>query len=67
MQVLTVDQAYALTLSMVGTTINLIVDGAVTITQTDSAITAAGRAGMRPNNAATSTTGVHLDNWRVRQ
>jgi len=47
-----------------GTTIRLLVDGAQVISATDSSITAAGNAGIRQggSNAATTTTGVHIDN-----
>jgi hypothetical protein len=62
---LVVDQAYACTLSMKGTLIRLLVDTVVLISVTDAAVTA-GAAGIRVGGAATSTTGVHLDNLVVR-
>lgn len=49
-----------LRLSMVGTSIRLYVDGVLRISATDSAITAAGKPGIRFGDVASSTT---LDNW----
>jgi hypothetical protein len=66
-QVLTLDQTYRLRLSVRGTVIALWVDGVPLITQPDAQVTAPGRAGLRTSNVATSTTGIHLDNWLVRQ
>jgi hypothetical protein len=65
-QSLTVDQAYAIRLRMVGQTISAFVDGVERITATDSAITTAGVAGVRfAGGAGTDTTGQHLDNFQV--
>lgn len=47
-------------LEMIGTAIKVYVDGTERISVTDSAITAAGRAGIR-TNTATTTTGYHID------
>lgn len=66
-QTLTVSQAYATTLSMRGSAIALFVDGVPIVAVTDADVTAPGRAGIRLQNAATSSTGLHLDNWGVRQ
>jgi len=43
---LTAGQAYRLKLEMIGTTLNLYVDGVLKVTATDSSITAAGKAGI---------------------
>jgi hypothetical protein len=64
-QTLVVDQAYRLVLRMRGTTITLIVDGVPRILQLDGTITAAGRAGVRFQEASAAATGPHLDNWRA--
>lgn len=64
-QALTVDQAYRLELSMVGTAIKLLVDSVERVSVTDSGITAAGKAGLRTVGGSTSTTGAHLDNWEA--
>lgn len=66
-QSLVVDQPYVATLSMRGTIVTLLVDGVPIIAVADATVTAPGRAGIRLQNAATSTTGVHLDQWRVLQ
>lgn len=66
-QTLTIDQPYRCTLWPRGSTLVVLVDGVPIITTTDTAITAAGRAGVRLQDAATSTVGVHLDNWEARQ
>lgn len=44
---LTQDQAYQVELRMAGTTVSLYVDGVLTITATDSDVTAAGLSGLR--------------------
>jgi hypothetical protein len=62
-QDLTIDQSYRCTLRCKGTTISVIVDGVEIISVTDANIVAKGRAGIRVQQAMTSTTGVHLDNW----
>lgn len=66
-QTLTVDQAYRGRLVVAGQFIGGYVDGALIVSGMDSAIPAAGRAGIRMSAAATSTTGMHLDSWRVFQ
>lgn len=56
-------------LTMTGDQISFSVTGSGTVIGpiTDSAITAAGRAGIRNNGAvATATTGIHLDNFSAR-
>jgi hypothetical protein len=65
-QTLTVDQAYRLRLEVRGSLVTVSVAGAVIISQTDTTVPAAGRAGIRLSGNATSTTGVHLDLFRVQ-
>lgn len=60
------NQPYLAELSMFGAEIKMIVNGAVIGSATDSAITLAGSVGVRFSGAATSTTGLHLDEWLVR-
>jgi hypothetical protein len=70
---LTLDQTYRVRLDMVGTTLNMYVNGALISTLgpvTDSSITATGRAGLKLDLPASSasgstTTGIHPDNFRV--
>lgn len=67
-QSLTAATAYNVKLEMIGTAIKLYkeLSGTATISATDSAITAAGKAGIRcaTNGLAPSdTTGIHLDNF----
>jgi hypothetical protein len=50
-----------------GSVLTCSVNGAVVLTVVDTSIPAAGFAGFRANQAATASTGVHLDNWRVLQ
>ncbi|MDX6373820.1 MAG: hypothetical protein QOD98_2808, partial [Nocardioidaceae bacterium] len=70
-QVLTLGTTYRLALAMTGTTIRALVDGVQVASATDSAITAAGRAGLAlgfPGSGTTTetdTTGMQLDNFRV--
>ena len=66
-QVLVVDQAYTCILAGRGSNLRVYVDAAIIINQTDATITAAGRGGLRMSGAATSTIGVHLDNYTMRQ
>lgn len=66
-QALTIDQAYSCTLSMRSSGIKVYVDGLLIIAAIDTAITAAGRGGLRVSDLATSTVGVHLDNYSLRQ
>ena len=47
-------------LTMVGSAISASIDGVVRISATDTAITAAGFAGVRAVMAVTTTTGIHL-------
>jgi len=56
---------YQLRLSMVGTAIKVLVNGVERISVTDSAITAAGRAGVRSAGANDANTGKHIDNLVV--
>jgi len=67
---LTSGQTYNLQLSMNGSSIALYVDGTLKASATDSAITAAGKAGIRMGTSAnptapTNTTGLHMDNFVV--
>ncbi|NMC75391.1 MAG: hypothetical protein GYA56_13690 [Geobacteraceae bacterium] len=62
-QPLTLGATYRMELRMSGNVISLYVDGQLLITQIDSAISAAGRAGYRLTG--TPTTGYHLDNLRA--
>ena len=64
-QTLTVDQIYLATLEVRDTALILSVDGVVIREVTDTSITSAGRAGIRVQDAASATTGVHLDSWQV--
>lgn len=60
----TVGNTYHVKLEMRGTTLKGYIDGVLQITATDSAITAAGRAGIRWLEAsASNTTGIHFDNF----
>jgi hypothetical protein len=52
---------YDLRLEMRGTSIKLYLDGVERVSATDSAITAAGRAGVRFTGIASDTTHLHLD------
>lgn len=67
-QVLTSGQSYRVGLDMHGSTISVLVNGAVVVTVTDTGITTAGRAGVRFFNnasAGSDTTALHLDNLEV--
>lgn len=69
-QTLTPGQTYRLSLEMNGSTIRLLVDGVQRISVTDTAISAAGRGGVRFGQAnstpqPTDTSGLHLDNFRI--
>lgn len=59
-QSLSIGVTYTLRLDQVGSTIRLLVDGVERISVTDSAISAAGVAGVRAGGASTSTTRQHL-------
>jgi len=63
-------QNYRLRLQMVGSTITLLVNGVQKVQATDTAITAAGSAGIMDgapggNVSKSSTTGIHLDDFQV--
>jgi hypothetical protein len=60
---LTPGQSATIKLSMVGSTIKMFVDGVERVSVTDTAITAAGRAGVRLVGAGSSTTAFHLDTF----
>jgi hypothetical protein len=64
-QALTDETGYAILLSMVGTTIELYKEGAGTpeISTTDSAISSAGKAGIRGSGTESSTAGAHIDDF----
>lgn len=65
-QSLTVGQTYAVELRMAGTSIHLYVGGSGVYTSTtDSSISAAGFGGLRATGAVTTTTGAHVDNFRI--
>lgn len=49
-----------ITLKMIGTTIEALVDASSQISVTDSSISSAGQAGVRASTGVTSTTGPHL-------
>lgn len=49
-----------------GSLLRLFVDGALVHEVTDTAISGAGAAGIMLDDEATSTTGIHLDNFLVR-
>jgi hypothetical protein len=54
---------HTLTLDMVGTTIRALIGGVQFLSVTDSAITAAGKAGIRAPVTSDTSTGKHLDNF----
>ena len=56
---------YTVELIMVGTSITVDVDGVNRCSATDSAITAAGRGGIRGINISDTSTGKHIDNFAV--
>lgn len=67
-----VGDSYRLELEMHGSTLNLYVNGVLTVTATDTSLTAAGKAGIMDGADASSaakldTTGVHIDNFQVSQ
>ncbi len=67
---LTVGESYRLKLQMIGTTLNLYVNGILVTTATNSTLTAAGKAGIMDGANALSlakgtTTGLHIDNFQV--
>jgi uncharacterized repeat protein (TIGR01451 family) len=69
-QNIVVGTSYRVTLRMNGTAISLLVDGVSRIAATDSAITAAGRGGIRLGTSSstaqvTDSAGLHLDNFRI--
>lgn len=62
-QTLTDEQTYVLKLEMIGTAIKVYVDGVERISATDSAISAAGKAGFFQLDQMSSSTGFHFDNF----
>lgn len=52
-------------LTMNGSTISMSVNGVEVVSVTDTAITAAGRAGIRQTFAQGLTTGIHIDNFNA--
>ena len=56
----TVGQTHWIRLSCVGTAIKVYVDGTERISATDSAISAAGKVGMRADTTSGSTAGIHV-------
>lgn len=64
-QTLTAGNTYNLKLEMIGSAIKVYVDGVLMISVTDTAITAAGKAGIsfRDATASSDTTLLHLDNF----
>lgn len=67
---LTVTETYRLKLEMIGSTLNLYVNGILTLTTTDSSLTAAGNAGIMDGDGAlsgskSSSTGLQIDNFQV--
>jgi hypothetical protein len=54
---------HTLTLDMNGTTIRALIGGVEILNQTDSSITAPGKAGFRAPVISDTTTGKHLDNF----
>ncbi|HEX7132807.1 MAG TPA: LamG-like jellyroll fold domain-containing protein, partial [Iamia sp.] len=67
---LVVGQTHRLKLTMTGSTLQLFVNGALTVTATDATITAAGKAGLMDGEVGgtankTNTTGIHYDNFLV--
>lgn len=55
--------SYHLKLEMRGTTINGYIDGVLSITVTDSAISATGKPGIWTQGALSNSTGIHIDNF----
>jgi hypothetical protein len=62
-QALAVGQDYRMTLRMRGTRISLLVNNIERIAVTDSAITDAGRAGLRASRTTTNSTDTHYDEF----
>jgi hypothetical protein len=67
---LTALETYRVKLEMTGSTLNLYVNGILTVTTTDSSLSAAGNAGIMDGDGAlsaskSSTTGLHIDNFQV--
>ncbi|KAF0218801.1 MAG: laminin G sub domain [Geobacteraceae bacterium] len=63
-QTLTVGNIYNVKVQAVGSTIKMFVDGVERVSVTDTAITTAGKAGLR-SQLGTATTGYHLDNFQA--
>jgi hypothetical protein len=67
---LTAGSTYRIRLSMIGTALKLFVNGVQTVSATDGALTAVGKAGIRDGIAGgttskSNTTGIHFDNFQV--
>ena len=67
---LVIGQTYRLKLEMVGSTLNLYVNGVLKVSDTDTSLTGLGRAGIMTGRTAlsvaqTNNTGLHLDNFQV--
>lgn len=60
-QVLTPGNDYTVALEMVGTTINVYIDGTLRIGVTDTGITAKGKAGIVQATSVSTTSGYHID------
>lgn len=58
-------EAATVMLRMRGTTISLLVDGVERVSVVDTAISAAGKAGVFATYGVTNTTGLHLDDWQA--
>ena len=61
-QALSTATSYNLRLRMVGTSIKVFIDDVERISVTDSAVSAAGRAGIITYRTATNSTGIHISN-----
>lgn len=61
--IMTNGNTYVLKLEMIGSAIKAYVNGVQKISATDSAITAAGKAGVRSAGANDAGTGKHIDNF----
>ena len=56
---------YTLALEMIGTALNVYINGVLEIDNTDSSITAAGKGGIRAGVISDTGTGKHIDNFRI--
>lgn len=57
--------SYTLALEMDGTALNVYINGGLEIDNTDSAITAAGKGGIRAGIISDTYTGKHIDNFSI--